>query len=99
MRTLAVVAVASLALTVSSVDAANIVVNGDFSSNAAAFITYPGYLANPNNPEPKRYGASGSGNRCHLSIAHAQTPATSERYRTTPTPTPNLQLRLPYDLP
>jgi hypothetical protein len=52
-RTLILVAVAcaalaTLALTASSVSAANIVLNGDFSSNAASFSTFPGYIGGSN---------------------------------------------------
>ncbi len=43
-----VAAMAALIFTTASTDAANIVANGDFSSNAAGFTTFPGYLGGAN---------------------------------------------------
>ena len=48
--TLCTAAIAALSLFSSSVSAANVVLNSDFSANAASFTVFPGYLGGGSNP-------------------------------------------------
>lgn len=41
----------ALGMSASPLTAANIIVNGDFSSNASSFISFPGYRGSGSNPQ------------------------------------------------
>ena len=58
--TFAAVAMAALVLTATSADAANIVLNGDFSSNAASFTNFPGYVGGSNPAAIDNWAKSGN---------------------------------------
>jgi len=57
----AIVAAAGLALGTNSAQAASLVLNGDFSSNGAAFTTDPGYLGGSNPTSIVNWTFNGSG--------------------------------------
>ncbi len=59
----ALVAVAALLITAGSANAANAVVNGDFSSNAALFTTFPGYVGGANPAAIDNWTHAGGSNR------------------------------------